>query len=129
MKRFARSSGFTLIEVVAALAILGWALSGAIYTVHHYAGQRAQLSDKLFASQVAWNSLMENYRYAEKWTSSAERGGKPRKGTEQQHGRDWQWKVTIKPAMGKDFYRYQAEVGASNTERNLSTLSLYIVED
>jgi len=129
VKQFTRSSGFTLIEVVAALAILGWALSSAIYVVHQYADQRARLSDKLFASQVAWNSLLENYRYAEQWTSTAERGGKPRTGTEQQHGRDWQWRITIKPALGKDFYRYEAEVKAGNMDRNLSTLSLYIVED
>ncbi len=123
------AAGFTLIEVLAALAILAWALGGAIYMVHQYADQRAHMTNKLFASQVAWNGLMENYRHAEGWLSNSERGGKPRRGTQSQHGRDWRWKVTVKPALGKDLYRYQAEVGLIDSDRINSSLSLYIVEE
>ncbi|MGB1158551.1 MAG: type II secretion system protein GspI [Porticoccaceae bacterium] len=123
------AAGFTLIEVLAALAILAWALGGAIYMVHQYADQRAHMTNKLFASQVAWNGLMENYRHAEGWLSNSERGGKPRRGTQSQHGRDWRWKVTIKPALGEDLFRYQADVGLADSDRISSSLSLYIVEE
>ena len=122
-------AGFTLIEVLAALAILAWALGGAIYMVHQYADQRAHMTNKLFASQVAWNGLMENYRHAEGWLSNSERGGKPRRGTQSQHGQDWRWKVTIKPALGEDLFRYQADVGLADSDRISSSLSLYIVEE
>lgn len=129
MKYFRSDSGFTLIEVVAALSILGPTLGSAIFVVHQYADERVHLNNKLFASQVAWNSLLENHRYAEGWTSPSERGGKPRKGSEQQQGRDWQWKVSIKPALGKDFYRYQADVIADDSDHTISSLALYIVEN
>ena len=124
-----RYKGFTLIEIVVALAILGPTLGSAIYMIHQYADERVRLSNKVFASQVAWNSLLENHRHAEKWTSASERGGKPRKGSEQQQGRDWQWTITIQPALGKDFYRYQADVVSADSGRTVSSLALYIVED
>jgi len=129
VKNARHSSGFTLIEVVVALAILGWALGGAISMVYQYADQRSRLSNQLFSSQVAWNRLLERYRYAEGWVGPSERGSRPRKGVEQQYGQDWRWKVEVKPAMGKDMYRYEAQVGLEDSERNLSALSLYIIED
>lgn len=129
MKHHRRHLGFTLIEVTVALLILGSTLGSAIYMIHQYADERLHLSNKVFASQVAWNSLLENHRHTEGWVSSSERGGKPRKGSEEQHGRDWQWQITIKPALGKDFYRYQADVVSPDTGRTVSSLALYIVED
>ena len=129
MRRHRRDLGFTLIEVVVALSILGPTLGSAIYMVHQYADERVRLNNKVFASQVAWNSLLENYRYVEGWTSLSERSGKPRKGTEKQQGRDWQWKITVKPALGKDFFRYQADVVAADSGSTVSSLALYIVED
>jgi type II secretion system protein I len=128
MKRYRRNSGFTLIEVVVALFILGPTLGSAIFVVHQYADERVRINHKVSASQVAWNSLLENHRYAEGWTTASERGGKPRQGSEKQQGRDWRWKVTIKPALGKDFYRYQADVVAEGSDRRASSLALYIVE-
>ncbi len=129
MNHHRRHSGFTLIEVTVALFILGPTLGSAIYMIHQYADERLRLSNKVFASQVAWNSLLENHRHAQEWTSSSERGGKPRKGSEEQQGRDWQWKITVKPALGKDFYRYQADVVDADSGRTVSSLALYIVED
>lgn len=73
MRYSVRYSGFTLIEVVVALGILGLVLGGAISTVHQYADQRSHLSNKTFSSQVAWNTLMDQYRYSEGWIGRAER--------------------------------------------------------
>ena len=47
--KFSHKSGFTLIEVVVALGILGLVLGGAISTVHQYADQRNHLSAKTFS--------------------------------------------------------------------------------
>jgi len=124
-----RGSGFTLIEVVVALAILGLVLGGAISTVHQYADQRGHLSDKLFSSQVAWNVLLEQYRYSEGWVAGSERSSKANKGEQRQYGRDWNWRLGVKPAVGKDLYRYEAKVSPVGSDRITSSLSVYIIED
>jgi type II secretion system protein I len=129
VNRSAYSAGFTLIEVMAALMILSMVLGGVISMVHQYADQRGRMSSKLFASQVAWNSLLEQYRYSEGWVARSERASRPRKGVEQQHGQDWRWQTEVKPAMGKDMYRYEARVSLDNDGRTVSALSLYIIED
>ena len=129
MKNPHHKLGFTLIEVVVALFILSLVLGGAISMVHQYADQRSRLSSKLFSSQVAWNALLDHYRYAEGWVDTSERGSKPRKGVEKQYGQSWQWKIEVEPAMGKDMYRYEAQVGLEDSDRTISSLSLYIIED
>lgn len=84
MKYAGRGKGFTLIEVVVALGILGLVLGGAISTVHQYADQRSHLSKKTFSSQVAWNVLLEQYRYAEGWVSGSESSSRNKKGDQTQ---------------------------------------------
>ena len=128
MRCSVRYSGFTLIEVVVALGILGLVLGGAISTVHQYADQRSHLSNKTFSSQVAWNTLMNQYRYSEGWIGRAERSSRSVKGDETQYGREWRWTLQIEPAVGKDLFRHEAQVRAVNSERVTGSLSIYIVE-
>ena len=129
MKNSHHKLGFTLIEVVVALVILSLVLVGAISMVHQYADQRSHLSNKLFSSQVAWNALLDQYRYSEGWVDNSERGSKPRKGQAEQYGQRWRWKVEIEPAMGKDMYRYEVQVVREGSERISSSLALYIIEE
>ena len=56
------AAGFTLIEVVVALAILSWVLGGALYLVQQYADERLKLRQGFFATQVSWNRLLERYQ-------------------------------------------------------------------
>lgn len=128
MRYSVRYSGFTLIEVVVALGILGLVLGGAISTVHQYADQRSHLSNKTFSSQVAWNTLMDQYRYSEGWIGRAERSSRAVKGEETQYGRDWKWTLKVEPAVGKDLFRHEAQVRAVDSDRVTSSLSIYIVE-
>ncbi|CAI8341398.1 MAG: type II secretion system protein [Porticoccaceae bacterium] len=129
MKYAGRGTGFTLIEVVVALGILGLVLGGAISTVHQYADQRSHLSKKTFSSQVAWNVLLEQYRYAEGWVSGSESSSRNKKGDQTQYAFDWKWELEVEPAVGKDLYRYEAKVSADGSDRITSSLSLYIIED
>lgn len=122
-------AGFTLIEVVVALAILGLVLGGAISTVHQYADQRGYLNGKMISSQVAWNALLDKYRHSEGWVGEADIGGMKQKGVESQSGQDWNWFLEVKPAVGKDLYRYEAKVQLRGSGRNSSALTLYLIEN
>ena len=122
-------SGFTLIEVVVALAILGLVLGGAISTVHQYADQRGYLNSKMISSQVAWNTLMDKYRHAEGWVGQKDKGGLKQKGMQSQSGQDWNWFLEVKPAVGKDLYRYEARVQLRGSDRTSSALTLYLIEN
>ena len=132
MNRFKKKSGFTLIEVVVALAILGLVLGGAISTVNQYADQRGFINAKMIGSQVAWNVLVDEYRQSENWAVKSghkRKSGNVRKDTEKQNGQDWTWELDVEPAVGKDMFRYEASVRLRGSDRNVSSLSLYIIRD
>lgn len=129
MSYSSRKSGFTLIEVVVALGILGLVLGGAISSVHQYADQRAHISAKKFSNQVAWNILLEQYQNSEVQSSESGRSGAVKKGLETQYGQDWNWQLLVEPAVGKDLYRYEVTVSAVDSDRVTSSLSIYIVEN
>ena len=52
------AAGFTLIEVVVALAILSWVLGSTLYVVQQYADERLKLRQGFFATQISWNRLL-----------------------------------------------------------------------
>jgi hypothetical protein len=45
------------------------------------------------------------------------------------NGIDWAWDLDIEPAVGKDMFRYEASVSLSGSNRKVSSLSLYIIQD
>lgn len=122
-------SGFTLIEVVVALGVLGLVLGGAISAVHQYADQRVHMSAKSLSNQVAWNVLLEQYQESEVKKFQSKRSNKVKKGQETQYGQDWNWQLFVEPAVGKDLYRYEAKVSADGSDRVTGSLSIYIIEN
>jgi len=122
-----RSSGFTLIEVAVALAIIAWVLGSAIFVVSQYADERLRMRDKFLASQVSWNQLMDQYLKARQWLPVERRGLNEETGEEKQGGRIWYWNMDVKAAMGKDFYRYQINTGPSRDDVSTASQFLYLV--
>ena len=85
-------AGFTLLEVLVALAVLTLSLSAAIQAVGDYTGNQAYLRDRTFAEWVAHNQLA-SVQLSGNWTSVGQQKGEvelPAAGAETQ-GRVWRW--------------------------------------
>ena len=122
------SRGFTLIEVVIALFILGSVLSSAFYMVHQYADERVRLRERFLTNQVAWNHLMEHYQQSQKWIVSGSSQSLKKKGIDEQAGQKWKWEINIEKAMGQDLYRYEVQAGSVMSENYQSSLAVYLVQ-
>lgn len=120
-----RACGFTLLEVVIAVAILGWVLVSAIVLVSQYADERRLLRERFLGNQVAWNQLLEEYRFARGWQGVIP----PRQlqqGEVRQDGQYWQFFTEMEPTVGSGLFRYQVTVRDVDSERRVANLALYL---
>lgn len=85
----ARSAGFTLIEVVLALAVLALALAAIIQASGSAARNVAYLQDKTFAHWVAQNR-MNALRLAREWPAPG-----TSEGSERMADRAWRWEIKV----------------------------------
>lgn len=84
-----RQHGFTLIEVLAAVAVLALALGATITGATQYAANAGYLRDKAIASWVARNKLVELH-VAPAWPEKGKSDG-----TEEMAGREWPWRTEV----------------------------------
>lgn len=120
-----RACGFTLLEVAVALAILGWVLGSALVLVSQYADERRLLRERFLGNQVAWNQLLEEYRFARGWQGLLP----PRQiqqGEVMQDGQYWWFLTEMEPTVGSGLYRYQVTVQDVDSKRQVANLALYL---
>lgn len=96
--------GFTLIEVLVALAVIAIALSGALKLATDNVTNAAALEEKVFAHWVAMNRVAELSMKPE----SLARGR--RQGMEPMAGREWRWVAEVKPSADRAVWRIDVEV-------------------
>jgi general secretion pathway protein I len=84
-----RQSGFTLLEVLAAVAVLALALGATITGASQYARNATYLRDKAIATWVARNKLVELH-VAPAWPEIGKSDGK-----EEMAGQEWPWRVEV----------------------------------
>ncbi|MEK6749493.1 MAG: type II secretion system minor pseudopilin GspI [Pseudomonadota bacterium] len=82
-----KTRGFTLIEVLVALAVLAIALGAIIRSVGQTVSNLAYIRDKTFANWVAMNRLAEIQVLGLSLSGSDT-------GSEQMAGQEWYWKTT-----------------------------------
>jgi general secretion pathway protein I len=81
--------GFTLLEVLAAVAVLALALGATITGASQYAANATYLREKAIASWVARNKLVEVH-LAPAWPNKGKSDG-----SETMAGREWSWRMEV----------------------------------
>jgi len=98
------SSGFTLIEVIVAVAVIAFGLAATIKTVSTVTRNTAYLNERIVATWVAQNAMalyeLDIEKDAAKETS----------GTEELAGVEWHWKKVLVDTEDPDIQRVEIEV-------------------
>lgn len=100
----AGARGFSLIEVLVALAVLGIALGAAVQAVGQQARHATYLRDRTLAHWVAMNQAAEQ-RIQHRWPSPGLFQGEARMA-----GRSWYWDLAVVETQSTDIRRLNVAV-------------------
>jgi len=122
------SAGFTLVEVMVALAIVAIALPALLLALSRQADDTAYLRDKTMAEMVAANKLAE-LRLVIAATRNLQAGRS--NGVETLVGRDWHWWVETIATPVEKFFRVEIRVALDPERRDqpLYTLTAFMSSD
>jgi general secretion pathway protein I len=115
-----RAGGFTLIEVVIAVAILAIAMGAIIDGMARYAANAAYMREKTFALMVAHNRLTE-IELEPIWPSVGKSDGDA-----EFAGIKWKWHVTVAESPDPDVRRVDIGVKAEGHDGEAAALSSFI---
>jgi len=104
MVKSRRQRGFTLLEVLIALAVLAIAMGAVIKATGDYTGNHAWLRDRTLAIWVARNVLVQ-FQVENTWPEVGER-----KGTQEMGRREWRWLARISQTDEAQLRRLDVEV-------------------
>ena len=108
MKTQYKYSGFTLIEVVVAVAVIALGLAATIKTVSTVTKNTALLNERMIATWVAQNALAEFELDIERNAS------RDTSGEEEMAGITWYWSKTLVDTEDPDIQRVEIEVMRDN---------------
>ncbi|HDY83050.1 MAG: type II secretion system protein GspI [Gammaproteobacteria bacterium] len=123
-----RVKGFTLVEVMVALAVVAIALPALLISLYQQVDSTGYLRDKSLAHMVAANKLSE-VRILSEATGSLIRGKDG--GVAQMADRQWYWWLDSQPTEVAEFYRVEVSVAAEQEQREqpLYTLVAFLSAD
>jgi general secretion pathway protein I len=123
-----RARGFTLVEVMVALAIVAVALPALLLALSQQADDTAYLRDKTVAQMVAANKLAE-IRLVVGSTRNLQAGRS--NGVETMVGRDWHWWVETVATPVEKFFRIEIRVALDpqRQDQPLYTLTAFMTSD
>ena len=123
-----RACGFTLVEVMVALAVVAIALPALLLALSQHVDGTGYLRDKSMAQLVAANKLAE-LRILSQASQSLLQGKDS--GEASMADRDWYWWMDSQPTQAENFYRVQIDVAATaeQGEAPLYTLVAYFSSD
>lgn len=111
--------GFTLMEILVALAVVGIGLAALIGASARATHDAAALRDRTFAGWIAQNVLTE-IRISPETLDTGTRNGDEMLG-----GERWEWTAEVTPAVVPQLRYIEIKVGRENTEGSIVTLTAF----
>ena len=115
-----RIGGFTLLEVLVALAVLSIAMGAIISAATQSIANTAYLRDQTFASWVALNQVNQRFLDSEPWPEEGSRDG-----SIELANRAWRWQVRFAKTDDPDLRRIEVTVRVTENGPVLSTLTAF----
>ncbi|MEW6168332.1 MAG: type II secretion system minor pseudopilin GspI [Pseudomonadota bacterium] len=115
-----RVRGFTLIEILVAVAVLAIAMSAILSGMARYADNVGRLRERTVALWVAHNRLTE-IELQPVWPNVGESDGETQLG-----GITWIWEAEVKETTDENLRRIDIRVLSPSRDGNAATLSAFI---
>lgn len=103
-------AGFTLIEILVALAIVALALGAVVAETGHYLSAMVRMQDRTLAHWIAVDRLTEA-QLAGTWPSTGNS-----EGSLEFAGREWEWTLRVSDTPNESMRRLDVEVRSAGSE-------------
>ena len=112
--------GFTLLEIMVALAVLAICLGAIIKVAAESTATMSYLRERTIASWVAANKINETL-LLQNWPSLGNR-----QGSVEMAGNEWRWQLKVTMTSDQDLRRLDIAVGTSASVAPISELTAFI---
>ncbi len=121
-KALDKRQGFTLIEVLIAVAVLAIALLAVLRAIEVSIGNSQYLKQKTVAHWVAMNTLAE----VRAGVILLPTAGATQRGSDKMLGKDYPWEITARNLSDLPIMKLQVKVFNSNRKISLDTLQTFV---